>query len=223
VSERMRAEWFWCDRWIASSAFLLPMEARGLYREMLTAAWLRGARLPADPEAIRRAVGCSEMEWGRSWPLIRRYWSEAEGFIVNATQVEVYAECQSQRLAATSRGRKGGLASAEARSKTNTSSTQVGTQVEHKLNPLDLDLDLTQAQTPQDPLTPAVAGAEFKFRPITRPERTWANQALRDNGGRCPHREPNGRDECATRIFCIGRLVSEHRAEEKRGQKAGIA
>ena len=36
MKTNLRAEWFWTDRWMGSSAFLLPMEARGLYREMLT-------------------------------------------------------------------------------------------------------------------------------------------------------------------------------------------
>ena len=225
MSEKMRAEWFWADRWLLSSARMLPMEARGLYREMLTAAWLQGARLPANPEAIQIATGCPESVWGRCWPLIRRYWAEGDGFIWNDTQVEVYRECQRQRQAAIERARKGGTASGKAR-KTNSSSTQVGTQVqlEHQpeLNTLDLDLDLEREQA-NTPLPPAVAGAEFAFRPITRPERKWAKEAIHANGGICPHREPDGRDECATGIFCIGRLVSERRAEEKRGQRAGVA
>jgi hypothetical protein len=33
---KLLAEWFWIDRWNGSTGFLLPMEARGVYREMLT-------------------------------------------------------------------------------------------------------------------------------------------------------------------------------------------
>ncbi len=73
---KLLAEWFWVDRWSGSSAFLLPMEARGLYREMLSQAWRRGGRLPNDPEAIQRAVGCTAVEWERSWPKIRGYLRE---------------------------------------------------------------------------------------------------------------------------------------------------
>ena len=43
--DKLLAEWFWTDRWQGSSGFLLPLEARGLYREMLTQAWQRGGRL----------------------------------------------------------------------------------------------------------------------------------------------------------------------------------
>jgi uncharacterized protein YdaU (DUF1376 family) len=70
----MLAEWFWTDRWMGSSAFLIAIEPRGLYREMLTQAWRRGAKLPNDHEQIRRAVGATEAEWSRCWPLIERFW-----------------------------------------------------------------------------------------------------------------------------------------------------
>jgi len=90
--EKLRAEWFWTDRWQGSSGWLLPMEPRGLYREMLTAAWRRGARLPSDPEAIRRATSCTEGEWARCWPIIRHYWKPAGPYLVNQVQLQVYAE-----------------------------------------------------------------------------------------------------------------------------------
>jgi hypothetical protein len=72
--EKLLAEWFWTDRWMGSSAFLLPMEPRGLYREMLTQAWRRGGRLPNNPDAIRRAVGCTLDEWDRCWPIVEQLW-----------------------------------------------------------------------------------------------------------------------------------------------------
>lgn len=68
------AEWFWTDRWMGSDGFLLPMGPRGLYREMLTQAWLRDGRLPNDHEAIRRACGCTKAEWRRCWPRVGRFW-----------------------------------------------------------------------------------------------------------------------------------------------------
>jgi hypothetical protein len=74
----------------------------------------------------------------------------------------------------------------------------------------------------EDPLPPAVAGADVARRHVTRAEKRWAEEAIRSHGG-CPHREPDGSDECRTSIFCIGRLVSEKRAEELRGRKAGAA
>lgn len=104
---KLLAEWFWTDRWIGSTGFLLPMEARGLYREMLTQAWRRGARLPDDHEAIRRATGCTAQEWRRCWPLVEPYWQrDASGWLVNRTQVEVYEEMQARNEASRTRARR---------------------------------------------------------------------------------------------------------------------
>lgn len=111
-SGKLLAEWFWVDRWAGSSARGLPLEARGLYREMLSESWRRGGALPKDPEQIRRIVGASEREWNRSWPLVKRYWIDAIGGleIVNETQLIVYAEARERQASFAERGRKGGLA-----------------------------------------------------------------------------------------------------------------
>jgi uncharacterized protein YdaU (DUF1376 family) len=136
ASEKLLAEWFWTDRWMGSSAFLLPLEPRGLYREMLTQAWLRGAQLPNDYAAIRRATGASQDEWDRCWPMIQRYWEVRDGHLINTTQLEVYEEAQGVRQRALDRGRNGGKASGRSRRSSNSSSTQV----ELKLKPLSLSL-----------------------------------------------------------------------------------
>lgn len=113
--DKLLAEWFWTDRWMGSSAFLLPMEARGLYREMLTQAWRRGARLPNDPEAIRRATGTTDAEWERSWPKIKRYWRTDGDNLVNDTQLEVFASAKEAQERAQARAQAGAQASAQAR------------------------------------------------------------------------------------------------------------
>jgi uncharacterized protein YdaU (DUF1376 family) len=87
---KLLAEWFWVDRWTGSSAFQLPLEARGLYREMLSQAWRRDARLPNDHEAIQRLVGATLKEWRRCWPAIERYWRIDGDSLVNDTQLEIY-------------------------------------------------------------------------------------------------------------------------------------
>ncbi len=92
LPDKLLAEWFWTDRWMGSSAFLLPQEARGVYREMLTQAWRRGACLPNDHEAIQRATGTTDAEWSRSWPQIKKYWRVDGECLVNDTQRDVYAE-----------------------------------------------------------------------------------------------------------------------------------
>lgn len=104
--DKLLAEWFWTDRWMGSSGFLLPLEPRGLYREMLTQAWRRGARLPNDHEAIRRAVGCTAAEWRRCWPIVERFWRVEGDYLVNETQLEVYAEAKAEREGAETRARE---------------------------------------------------------------------------------------------------------------------
>ncbi len=117
TADKLLAEWFWTDRWTGSSAFLLPIAARGLYREMLTQAWRRGARLPNDPEAIRRAVGVTAQEWSASWPKVKRFWRIIDDHIVNDTQVEIYAITLDRHESAVNRGSKGGRAHAQALAK----------------------------------------------------------------------------------------------------------
>lgn len=115
LADKLRAEWFWTDRWNTSSAFALPMEARGLYREMLTQAWVRDAKLPNDYEAIRRITGCTEAEWERNWPKVKRFWRENGTTIFNETQVEVYTETLGIKERALARAKAGAQASAQAR------------------------------------------------------------------------------------------------------------
>ena len=92
---------------MGSSGFLLPMLARGVYREMLTQAWRRGAKLPNDHASIRRAIGCTDHEWAEAWPKISRYWrSDDQNNLVNDTQLAVYAEAKAMSGFAKDRARK---------------------------------------------------------------------------------------------------------------------
>lgn len=108
--DKLLAEWFWTDRWMGSSGFLLPLEARGLYREMLTQAWHRGGRLPRDHEGIQRACGVTRAEWKRAWPAVSRYWREDGDGLVNDTQLEVLEEARVAVRRASEHGRRGAQA-----------------------------------------------------------------------------------------------------------------
>jgi len=92
---------------MGSSAFLLPLEPRGLYREMLTQAWRRQARLPNNHQAIQRAVGCTADEWSRCWPAIQHYWRVDGAFLVNETQLEIYQETTDLSAKRSEAGRLG--------------------------------------------------------------------------------------------------------------------
>ena len=117
MSDKLRAEWFWTDRWRSSSGFLLPMEARGLYREMLTAAWTLGAWLPNDHEQIRLYTGCLPEVWERCWPLIEAKWKQEGSKLVNETQRQIFNECLTLSEKRALAGACGGKASGKARSK----------------------------------------------------------------------------------------------------------
>lgn len=119
MSEKLRGEMFWVDRWTFSSGFLLPLEARGLYREMLSQAWIRGAELPLDGDAdkgfasfasIRRIVNASDDEWNRCWPLVQANWKQTGSKLRNETQVEIFNESltlsEKRALAGSRGGRK---------------------------------------------------------------------------------------------------------------------
>lgn len=140
--DKLFEEWFWVDRWIESSAQALSIEARGLYREMLSHAWIRGARLPNDHDGIRRIVGCTPQEWRRAWPKIARYWRVEENQLVNDTQLTIYGSAKAMVERASERGRRGGQASAKASLERDSSNTQVGhktysalTQVQPEFKP----------------------------------------------------------------------------------------
>lgn len=126
---KLLAEWFWADRWTGSRGFLLPAEPRGVYREMLTQAWHRGARLPNDHEAIRRACGLTEREWKRSWPAVSPFWRIDGDYLVNDTQLEVYQEAVERSEKASKRGAKGAAKRwAHAKHEQSTSNAQASSQ-----------------------------------------------------------------------------------------------
>jgi uncharacterized protein YdaU (DUF1376 family) len=110
VTDKLLAEWFWIDRWTGSSAFALPLEARGLYREMLTQAWRRGARLPNDPGAIQRFTAVTAQEWKRCWPQVQRFWRVDGTDLVNDTQLEIYRHRQVSAAVASDHARRGARA-----------------------------------------------------------------------------------------------------------------
>jgi uncharacterized protein YdaU (DUF1376 family) len=106
LAQTINLECFWTDRWRASRAFLLPLEPRGLYRELLTAAWSKGAELPTDPAQIRSLVVVTEEEWDRTWAHIAPYWQEINGRLVNPQQQQIYHDAQARLARASAAGRQ---------------------------------------------------------------------------------------------------------------------
>lgn len=155
MSDKLRAEWFWTDRWVSSSAFLLPLEARGLYREMLTRAWSLGGELPADFATICRLINVSEEEWNRCWPLVSKYWKQNGSKLYNETQRAVLMDSLTLSEKRALAGARGGKAKASKRLASE--ATGVANDVAKPLAkdvaktcPPSLSLSLSQDPTPND-------------------------------------------------------------------------
>lgn len=176
------------------------MEARGLYREMLTQAWRRGAQLPKNHEEIRRVTGCTLREWKRSWPLIRKFWIVEGAFMVNPTQVVIYGEAQAMQRRASDRGR----AAAQAMHKRRTSDAQA--RPEHQP-------PISSHQSPEHPPLPPARGG----RRYTRHDLAEARRVLKLRFGRCPH-ESESEPKCPGAIECEVKLAIEY--AERRKQAA---
>lgn len=101
------AEWFWTDRWIRSSAASLPLESRGLFREMLTQAWALGGYITSDLERVRLTCRVKESEWNRAWPDIAGYWNLTDDgkYLYNRFQLSVYEEARGRHEAKARAGR----------------------------------------------------------------------------------------------------------------------
>jgi len=106
-----RDHWMPLDitRWRTSSAWLLPLHARGLYLELLAIAWQRGGSLPRDERSLARLAGAERAEFRRAWVLVKRYWRESSDgqTIENDTlneMLEGRAEQRARRVAASRAG-----------------------------------------------------------------------------------------------------------------------
>lgn len=187
-TDKLLAEWHWTDRWMGSRGFLLPMEPRGVYREMLTQAWRRGAKLPNDHEAIRRAIGCTEKEWRRCWPVVAPFWRAAGAWLVNDTQLAIYAEALARREAASRRGRKG----AARRWGPGKADAQVDAQASARAMASVSDLQVST------PCSPPTGGR------VTRADRKQATEIRGKAWGGCRH-EPR----CSTFAACVEAIAQD--------------
>jgi len=187
MGAKLLAEWFWTDRWIGSSGFLLPMEARGVYREMLTQAWRRGARLPNNHEAIRRAIGATAAEWRRTWPLLAGFWRVDGTDLVNDTQRAIYLDAQTRSARASAHS------SRAARAK-------------HAQCP-----GTARALLEQQPPSPSPSPFAPPYAPpggrLTKRDLREAARVRARAFGRCPHAPP-----CAVYDDCVRLIAASRKA-----------
>jgi uncharacterized protein YdaU (DUF1376 family) len=214
VSDKLLAEWFWTDRWMGSSAFLLPLEARGLYREMLTQAWRRGAQLPNDHEAIRRAIGATVGEWRRAWPAVQRFWRVSGDRLVNDTQREIFADAKGRSDRAQARAQAGAQASAQAKleqvlkhsSSGCSSDAQAGAQAGAQAVP---SVSVSVAGLTKNP--PAPLSAKGGPRRYLRADLKEAQRVRKVRFGGCPH-EPRCDDHVQCEVFLAIDIAERRKA-----------
>lgn len=156
ITDKLLAEWFLIDAWTGSRGFSLPMEPRGVYREMLTQAWRRGAKLPNDPEEIRRIIGCSEKEWRRCWPKVQPFWIVEGDTLVNVTQVVVYLQSKEAADNSKARAEAGGKANAQAQREKRLSGPYAPAQ---DVPSVSVSEPLSEASSERDARPPAKTGS----------------------------------------------------------------
>lgn len=185
--DKLFAEWFWTDRWTGSRGFCLPMEPRGLYREMLTQAWRRGGQLPNDHEAIRRITGCTEKEWKRCWPLVQPFWTVEGEYLVNVVQVVFYSEAKAASDAAQAKA-KLGASTRWAEPKEYPSNAQASTeqrsgspQAVPKESPLITDSDLLKNSKKKNSSVGEPAPNARSARPIFKGQRLTVFEWMLDD------------------------------------------
>jgi len=201
AKDKLLAEWFWIDRWVGSSAFSLPIDARGLYREMLSQAWRRQARLPNDLEQIRRMTGVTMREWKRLWPQVKKYWKVDGNSLVNKTQQQVYAEAKGRADRATSRAQ----AAAEKRwAEERSRNAQGNAQASPKHSTSDAQAMPSDHRSPvQEPPNPLSA----KGGRLTRQDLKDAKEIRTRAHAGCPH-DPR----CENFDACVRAIALERKA-----------
>jgi len=93
---RVRAAWWWIDRWRKSTAYTdMTVEERGAYRELLDELWLRGGVIPSDERILARIVGDTEA-WQRvRKAVLARFQVTPEG-LRNDTHDKIQAESEKR-------------------------------------------------------------------------------------------------------------------------------
>lgn len=109
---------FFAKDWLSSPARLSMTPAqRGAYIDLLAVAWGNGDVEPSLPtdEALLAGLSGLGRDWKRLAPLILAQFDVRDGRYYNAKLSEVWRDGQDRHSLAVTKGRKGGLKSAETR------------------------------------------------------------------------------------------------------------
>ena len=92
-TSRMRAAWWWIDRWRQSTAYTdMTAEEQGLYRNLLDEVWLReNCLIPDDPRILARISGDPEA-WKRCGEKVLRWMKKVPGGWTNVIALQVIGQ-----------------------------------------------------------------------------------------------------------------------------------
>jgi len=94
----------------------LSTEEHGAYCLLLIAMWRAGGRLSADPAFLQRVAKASPKHWPRLWSVVGKFFTEADGFIVQKKLGEVFRSAAARKEKSRTNGMKGGRPRAGANS-----------------------------------------------------------------------------------------------------------
>jgi uncharacterized protein YdaU (DUF1376 family) len=99
---------FYVKDFLAATQFMSGPEAAA-YALSLLVAWPNGATLPADPDAIRRAMRYESGEWAKVWPALAEKWplSADKKRRTNARLTRELARAKDRAARARNDGRRG--------------------------------------------------------------------------------------------------------------------
>lgn len=198
---------FYASDFITGTQTLSPAEVGG-YVRLLCYQWDKGS-VPADDAAVlARIMVCGDEEAAAIWRAISDKFSRSsrDGFWRNSRlelerkKQRAFSKLQSLKGKQGGRGKSRGFTGALPEAKPGQSSLS----------------SLFGVSTKNPPNPPG--GGVVRERDITRKEREWALDVIRDNGSRCPH-DPT----CDDRYTCVGKLVGEKRHVERAGLAQGVA
>jgi uncharacterized protein YdaU (DUF1376 family) len=104
---------FYPGDWLSDATVRrMPLEARGLYWELLAIAWKEGG-IPDDPSQLAGWLGLTPKRFERLWPHIEECWVHGKnGHLVNPRQEKERKEAEDSHRRRVEAGRKGGKANA---------------------------------------------------------------------------------------------------------------
>lgn len=107
MADKLRAEWWWIDRWRKSTAYTdMTLAEQGAYRNLIDELWLRGGVIPDEERTLAKACG-DAIEWKKvKKAVMAHFYLTPEGWR-NETHDQVSAFEQELHDRQSDKGKKG--------------------------------------------------------------------------------------------------------------------